>query len=126
MVKARSRTIAATVARRIGRGRPQSKRNRSPRPWRWWRWRPGSQRPAVGELPGVRAVANKAGAVRQQLLDRGPGNIRVQVLHEPVDSGVEVQAPAFPELEDSGRREGLRMRGDAKAVARRQPLASQN
>jgi hypothetical protein len=79
--------------------------------------------PGVDELPGVGAVAGEAGAVRERLRDCGPRNPRMQPVHILPDRVVELQFAPLAQFHQSGGGEGLRMRGDTKAVARGERFA---
>ena len=81
------------------------------------------ERPAVGKLSGRGAVADKAGAVGENLRDGGFRHLAVQALDILPDRIVEPQFALFAQLHDSGRGKALRMRGDPKPVARGQLFA---
>jgi len=80
-------------------------------------------RPTVAELAGVSAVAGEAGAVRQQLRDRGLRDLRMQPLDVKPCGIVEPQFALLAQLHDSGRRKTLGMRRDPEPVARRELFA---
>ena len=75
-------------------------------------------------MAGIVAVADKAGAVREKLRDRGFRDRGVQALDKLPDGIVELELALFAQLQDAGRGEALRMRGDAKAMARREFFAA--
>src|SRR6185503_6008113 len=79
--------------------------------------------PAIGELPSIRAVTDDTGRVRKQLRDGGARDRRVQAIDIVPGRVVEFELALLTQLQNSGGREALGMRGDAKAMARGQRLA---
>ena len=76
------------------------------------------ERPAFGILPAGGTVADKPGAVGENLREGGFRHLTVQAVDILPDWIVEPQFALLPELHDSGRGEALRMRCDPKPVAR--------
>src|SRR5262249_7315748 len=76
--------------------------------------------PAIVPLAAVDAVADDPRAVRQQLQDRHLGQLRMQAVDMAASPVVKRQAAFLAQLHDAGGGEGLRMRGNAEAMARRQ------
>ena len=74
----------------------------------------------IQELAGLLAVADDAGAVREDLAERGAGNPRVQALDVVSDRIVELELTLLAQLHDAGGGVALGVRGDAKAMARRE------
>ena len=72
------------------------------------------------ELAGLLAVADDAGAVGEDLAERGAGNPRVQTVDVVSDRVVELELALLAQLHHAGGGEALGMRGDAKAMARRE------
>jgi hypothetical protein len=81
------------------------------------------ERPAIVKLFAGGAVADKAGAVGENLRDGGFRYLAVQAFDILPDRIVEPQFALFAQLHDSGRGKALRMRGDPKPVARGQLFA---
>src|SRR5262249_26396348 len=74
--------------------------------------------PPVLPLAAIAAVANNTGAVREQLCDRCPRDRRMQPVDMVTNLIVEAELACFAKLHDASRRKALRMRGNAKTVAR--------
>src|SRR5262249_12075394 len=74
--------------------------------------------PASGELAVVGAIANDAGAMRQDLAQGCARDSRVQAIDIKAGSVVEPELALFTQLQNAGCGEALRVRGDAKAMAR--------
>jgi len=68
-------------------------------------------------------VTDQTGAVGEQLADCRFADLRVQAFHIFANRVVQAQLAGFSQLHDAGGGEALRMRGYAKAMARRQCFA---
>ena len=66
----------------------------------------------------VAAVSDDSGAMREQLRDRCLRDRGMKPIDVPPDAVVETKAACFAKLHDASHRKALRMRGDAKTMAR--------
>src|ERR1700752_2890391 len=84
----------------------------------------GWKRTAIGEEAGVAPVADKPGAVRQQLRDGGARSGWVEAADILPGRVIELELTLLAQLQDAACREALGMRGDTKAVSRCKLLAA--
>src|SRR5215469_4849791 len=77
-------------------------------------------------LAAVGAIADDAGAVREQLGDRRLRNRRVKALHILTGAVVETELALFAKLHDAGSGETLGMRRDTKTMTWRQRRLADN
>src|SRR5262249_25465618 len=80
--------------------------------------------PAIAELPGVVPLPDEPSTVGEQLGDGHPIHRGMEVADVIACRVVELEPLLLAQLHDAGGGEALRMRGDAKAVARGQGLAA--